>query len=274
MNQKIEPLVLELWPDLRSDVKEIEFANPDVEKLRFLRNVAVPTLTVFLPDRSTSTGTAMVVCPGGGFHILAIDYEGLDVARWLCEHGIAAFVLKYRLLPTPASHDDYQTYMSGLMGDLPHLFDLAREFTPTMVADGQQAVHMVRQRAGEWGIQPDRIGMMGFSAGSYVTLVTTLQAESQGRPNFAASIYGGLWENLEHPGPLPPLFIAVAEDDGIAVESSLQLYSGWHKAKSPVEMHIYAQGGHGFAFRNINPAAEGWIDRMYEWMQVQGLVKA
>jgi len=275
MNPSGEPLVLELWSDAKFSPAspEVEFSNPDVDKLRFLRNVSVPTLTAFLPDPAINTGSAVVVCPGGGFHILAIDYEGLDVARWLCERGIAAFVLKYRLLPTPAGHDDYQTYMSGLMGDLPRLFELAEAFTPTMVADGGQAVHMVRQRAGEWGIQPDRIGMMGFSAGSYVTLVTTLQAERAKRPDFAASIYGGLWRELDHPGALPPLFIAVAEDDGIAVDSSLQLYSGWHKAKSPVEMHIYAQGGHGFAFRKINLSAEGWIDRFYEWMQVMGLVK-
>lgn len=274
MNDLAQPL--KLWPDadFSSAPPEVEFSNPDVDKLRFLRNVAVPTLTAFLPDPAISTGTAMVVCPGGGFHILAIDYEGLDVARWLCERGIAAFVLKYRLLPTPPNHDDYQAYMNTMMSDTSRLFNLASDFTPTMVADGQQAIHMVRQRAGEWGIQPDCIGMMGFSAGSYVTLVSTLQGEIAKRPNFAASIYGGLWQELNNPGPLPPLFIAVAEDDDIAVESSLQLYSGWHRAKSPVEMHIYAKGGHGFAFRNINPAAEGWIERLYEWMQVQGLIKA
>lgn len=266
-----QPIVYPLWPNLESSTPEIEFANPDVDKLRFLRNVTVPTLTAFLPERAASTGAAMVVCPGGGFHILAIDYEGLDVARWLCQRGIAAFVLKYRLLPTPADHDEYQTYMSGLMGDISRLFELARQHTPTMIADGQQALNMVRERADEWGIDPERVGMMGFSAGSYLTLATTLQGENP--PDFAGCIYGGLWQEIENPGPLPPLFIAVAEDDGIAIESSLQAYSGWHKAKSPVEMHIYSRGGHGFAFRNINPAAEGWIDRLYEWMQVQGLVK-
>jgi acetyl esterase/lipase len=262
--------VYPLWPNLEAHVPEVEFANGDVENLRFLRNVTVPTLTAFLPERSISTGTAMIVCPGGGFHVLAIDYEGLDVARWLCERGIAAFVLKYRLLPTPADHGEYQAYMAGLTSDLPHLIDLARHFTPTMLADGQQALNGVRQRANEWGIQPGRVGMMGFSAGAYLTLVTTLQAENP--PDFAASIYGGLWQDVENPGPLPPLFIAVADDDPIAVEPSLQVYSGWRKAKSPVEMHIYAQGGHGFAFRNINPAAEGWIERLHEWMQVQGFV--
>ncbi len=274
MNQKIEPLVLELWPDadVRSEAQEVAFSNPDVDNWRFLRNVTVPTLTAFLPDPTINTGTAMVVCPGGGFHILAIDYEGLDVARWLCERGIAAFVLKYRLLPTPADHDEYQTYMSRMMENIPDLINRARQFTPTMVADGQQALNIVRQRADEWGIMPDRVGIMGFSAGSYVTLVTTLQAENP--PNFAGSIYGGLWRELDHPGPLPPLFIAVAEDDPLGTESSLQCYSGWRKAKSPVEMHIYAKGGHGFAFRNINPAAEGWIDRLYEWMKVMELVKS
>ncbi|MBC7812161.1 MAG: hypothetical protein H7175_13485, partial [Burkholderiales bacterium] len=132
-------------------VSEIEFKNPTVDNLRFLRNVTVPTLTAFLPDPSINTGTAMIVCPGGGLHILAIDYEGLEVARWLCQRGIAAFVLKYRLIPTPIHHDEYQASFESLFEDLPRLAEIAEQFTPSILADGQQAVNMVRQRASEWG---------------------------------------------------------------------------------------------------------------------------
>jgi acetyl esterase/lipase len=273
MNDPVQPIVLELWPDADAPAhEEIEFPNNDVDNRRFLRNVIVPTLTAFLPDRAISTGAAMIVCPGGGMFTLAIDYEGLDVARWLCQRGIAAFVLKYRVIPTRLDNDEFAVYFAALLQDLPRLGELVRQHTPTVLADGQQAVNMVRQRADEWGIVPDRVGMMGFSAGAYVTIITALHADRANRPNFVASIYGALWENLESPDPLPPLFIALADDDAITVEPSLQLYTAWHRAKSPVEMHIYSRGGHGFSMRNINPAAEAWIDRMYEWMQVEGLV--
>lgn len=278
MNDPIQPLVFELWPntDTQSEAsvyEEIEFPNPDVDLRRFLRNVTVPTLTAFLPDRSINTGTAMVVCPGGGLFTLAIDYEGLEVARWLCQRGIAAFVLKYRLIPTLLENDEFHVYFNDQKQDLPRLLELARSHEPIVLADGQQAISMVRQRASEWGIVPDRIGMMGFSAGALVTIITTLQADSESRPNFAASIYGALWENLETANPLPPLFIALADDDAITVEPSLQLYAAWHQAQSPVEMHIYARGGHGFAMRNQNPAVEAWIERLYEWLHIQGFVQ-
>src|SRR5204863_9111499 len=115
----------------------------DVENRRFLRNVTIPTLTAFLPDRSLNTGTAMIVCPGGGLHALAIDYEGLEVARWLCQRGIAAFVLKYRLIPTPLNNDDFQGYFKNVLQDYPRMLELTRQHTPTVLADGQQAVTMV-----------------------------------------------------------------------------------------------------------------------------------
>src|SRR5689334_3042718 len=120
MNNPVKPFVLDLWPDTNvlSDAPSrdgIEFPNPDVENRRFLRNVTVPTLTAFLPDASISTGTAMIVCPGGALLTLAIDYEGLEIARWLCQRGIAAFVLKYRLISTPLNNDDFPGYFRALL---------------------------------------------------------------------------------------------------------------------------------------------------------------
>lgn len=271
-----QPFVLELWPpaDLPAAAghhTERDFLNESVDRLRFLYNVSVPTLTCFLPDPAISTGTAMVVCPGGGLFTLAIDYEGMDVARWLCERGIAAFVLKYRLIQTDLAQDAFLDYFGSLLNDLPQLVELSRQHTPTVVADGQKALSIVRQRAGEWGINPNRVGMMGFSAGAFVTVMTTLHAPTH-RPDYAASIYGALWELPDAPAALPPMFIALADDDSLTIEPSLQLYSAWHKAQRPVEMHIYAGGGHGFGMRKINPATDAWIDRLYEWMQTQGVV--
>jgi acetyl esterase/lipase len=271
--------MLELWPNTDFSAEsaahpEVEFQNADVDSRRFLRNVTVPTLTAFLPDPAINTGTAVIVCPGGGLFTLAIDYEGLAVARWLCQRGIAAFVLKYRLITSSLENDEFLIYFDELLQDIPRLLALTQPHMPIVLADGQRAVDIVRQRADEWGILPDRIGMIGFSAGAFVTITTTLQADSANRPDFAGSIYGAMWENLVLPAVLPPLFIALADDDALTVDPSLQLYAAWHNASSPVEMHIYAQGGHGFSMRDINPAAEAWIERFYEWMQVQGLVKA
>lgn len=279
MKSSVQPITVELWPNAHTHSEtltqeEIEFLNPDVDHRRFLRNVTVPTLTAFLPVGSINTGTAIIVCPGGALHALAIDYEGLEVADWLCRRGIAAFVLKYRLISTPyQNNDEFHDYFNTVLQNLPRLTELTRQHTPTVIADGQQALNIVRQRASEWEIAPDRIGMMGFSAGAFLTVMTILHGDQQNRPGFAASIYGALWENLEAIAPLPPLFIALTDDDALAVESSLRLYSAWHKANCPIEMHIYAQGGHGFAMRNKNPAAEAWIERLYEWMQVQGFLK-
>jgi dienelactone hydrolase len=279
MNDAAQTLVIDLWPDADSGAQsgapeEVEFLNPDVENRRFLRNVTIPTLTAFLPERSVNAGTAVIVCPGGGLHALAIDYEGLEVAQRLCERGIAAFVLKYRLILTPMGNDKFSGYFRDVLQDMPRLRELTRQHTPTVLADGQRAVTIVRQRASEWGIRPDHIGMMGFSAGAFLTVTTTLHGERQSRPDFAASIYGALWENLDTVAPLPPLFIALTDDDALTVPPSLELYSAWHNANSPVEMHIYARGGHGFAMRKKNPAAEAWIERFYEWMQIQDFVKS
>ncbi len=275
MNDSTIPVVIKLWPsdEPQSEQQELEFLNPGVDNLRFLHNVTVPTLTAFLPDASINTGTAMIVCPGGGLFTLAIDYEGYEVAQWLCERGIAALVLKYRLITTGLNNDDFQVYFSEVLKDIPHLLELTRSYTPTVLADGQQAVNIVRQRAGEWGIKPDRIGMMGFSAGAFVAVITTLHAERQNRPDFAASIYGAMWKDLDVSGTQPPMFIALANDDTLTIKPSIDLYSAWHQANSPVELHIYSQGGHGFGMRKKNPATDAWIERLYEWMQVEGLVK-
>jgi acetyl esterase/lipase len=168
-------------------------------------NVVTPTLTVYLPERSTATGTGIIIAPGGAFVALAIDLEGYNVARWLQDKGIAAFVLKYRI-------------MEKRQEGIPAMdMDLAGKYG---IADGIQALKVVRQHAAEWGLAPDRVGFMGFSAGAMVTSGALLQHDAAARPNFAAPIYGGPFGVMPAvPGALPPIFLAWAQDDSIARNS-------------------------------------------------------
>jgi acetyl esterase/lipase len=129
--------------------------------LKVIRNVSQPTLTAFLPDPTLANGTAVIICPGGAFHFLAYEHEGTQVAAWLNAHGIAAFMLKYRLIRTG---EDFMAEVQERLADRAKMAGPMSALAPLILADGQQAVRLVRQRAAEWGIRPDRIGMMGFSA--------------------------------------------------------------------------------------------------------------
>jgi acetyl esterase/lipase len=202
--------------------------------------------------------------------MLAIDHEGIDVADWLNARGVAAFVLKYRLVPTAMRDEDFAKQMLSLPE--PKLKELTRQIGPLAITDGQQAMKVVRERAPSWGIAPDRIGIMGFSAGGRVTTGVALEHDAESRPSFAAPIYGALWEEIIVPADAPPLFIALANDDELAVEPSVALYGAWRAAGQPVELHIYAQGGHGFGMRKQGLPADHWIDRFGEWLAVQGFL--
>ena len=275
MNSVDQPEVIILWPNGAPGTEdwtqqEKESFSPPPISFRNVRNVTQPTLTAFLPDLSRATGTAVVVCPGGAFHALAFDHEGLDVARWLSSRGVAAFVLKYRLLATEVDDEEFERQIQANMSDRNKMREVTRQIGPLAIADGQQAMKVVRGRAAEWGIAPDRIGFMGFSAGGRVTTGVALEHDAQSRPNFAAPIYGALWEEITVPADAPPLFIALANDDELAVGPSLALYRSWRAAGHSVELHIYAQGGHGFGMRKQDLPTDHWIDRFGEWLQVQG----
>ncbi len=272
-----QPEVIPLWPgdppgseDWNQQEQEI-FAPPPIS-FRSVRNVMQPTLTAFLPHPSKASGTAAIICPGGGFHALAIDHEGIDVARWLNARGVAAFVLKYRLLATEVRDEDFERQFQENLSDRNKIREVTKQIGPLAIADGQQAVKIVRQRASEWSLGPNRIGIMGFSAGGRVSAGVALEYDAQSRPNFAAPIYGALWEDITVPADAPPLFMALANDDELAVEPGLALYSAWRAAGHPVELHIYAQGGHGFGMRKQGLPADHWIDRFGEWLAVQGLL--
>jgi acetyl esterase/lipase len=262
--------------------KEIEYLNG---KQRMIRNVVQPTLTAFLPERAKSNGTAVIVCPGGGFRFHSWDSEGVEVAKWLCDRGVSAFVLKYRLVNTGATPDEFQTHLDILFGRKTTRTDALdpavrekiqadlRMIPGLASADGRQAVMLVRKRAAEWGIAPDRVGILGFSAGAAVTMGVVMEHTAEGRPDFAAPIYGGGTGGAAVPQDAMPLFILVASDDG-ASAGSLKLYSEWKTAGKPVELHIYAKGGHGFGMNKRGLPVDTWIERFGDWLGSMGLMKA
>lgn len=237
-----------------------------------VRNVSEPTLTAFLPDPAVSTGTAVIVCPGGGFHFLSASSEGVQVARWLSEHGVAAFVLKYRLAPTPESTEDFMAQVERIFVDLQWVRAMAHRYAPLAIADGRQAMTLVRQHATEWAIAPDRIGMLGFSAGGRLTVGVALEHDHASRPDFAAVIYGALWDRLDVPSDAPPLFISVANNDAIAVGDCLDLFTAWRSAGRPVELHVFGEGGHGFGMNQQELPSDLWIELLGNWLGARGLL--
>ena len=237
------------------------------DKQKRIRSVTRPALIAFLPERANANGTAIVIAPGGGFMHLAWEKEGADVARWLRERGVAAFVLKYRLLDTGATEESYQKRAATIENAD------RQKIIAQAVADGRQAIKLVRQRAAEWGIAPDRIGLMGFSAGGILTMGVVMQHDADSRPNFAAPIYGGSTNGLPVTADAPALFIAVADDDRTFSASSAKLYLEWKSAGRAAELHIYAKGGHGFGMTKRGLPVDSWIDRFGDWLQAQGLLK-
>ena len=236
-------------------------------------NVTQPTLTAYLPAPESAGGTAVIICPGGGFHALSINSEGVDVAKWLAARGVAAFVLKYRLVQTG---EDGTKELMGKITDRKKLDQDNAAVVPLAVADGLAAVRYVRQHATEFGVSPQRVGIMGFSAGGTVTASVAFQYTADSRPAFAAPIYPymGPVKAVEVPADAPPLFITTATDDQLGLApDSITLYSKWIAAKKPAEIHIYSKGGHGFGMRKQNLPTDQWIERFGDWLTVQGFLK-
>jgi acetyl esterase/lipase len=243
---------------------------------RFARNVTVATLTPFLPDPAKATGTAVIVAPGGGFRTLSMENEGTDVARALAARGVAAFVLKYRLEPTPPDMPAFERSMREMFsgaGRPPQarpgqgMPDLAPQ-----LADARAAFALVRRRAVEWRVDPARIGMVGFSAGAMLTLATELSG-GDAKPAFIGIIYGPL-APVTVPVDAPPLFVALAADDPLFGNSGTGLIDSWRAAKRPVEFHLYEQGGHGFGMYPKETTSTGWFDAFTRWMGMHGWMKA
>lgn len=271
--------VLDLWPgappgEVKATGPEQDTSKPGEglvagKPLIRLGNVTKPELQVFLPPKDKANGTAVVICPGGGFHILAMDLEGTEVAEWLNSIGVAAIVLKYRV-PTAALEPRWLTPM----------------------IDGQRALSVTRSQAAKWGIHPHRIGILGFSAGGHLAARCALgfaerkyspvdeADQASCRPDFAALIYaayayddkaGQLAAGVSVPKDAPPLFFVHAFDDPINPLNSLLLAAEAKKAGVSAEVHVYDAGGHGYGLR-AQPylPVTSWPKRCEEWMQRRG----
>ncbi len=241
----------------------------------FARNVTVATLTPFLPDPAKASGAAVLVAPGGGFRTLSMENEGWNVARALAEKGVAAFVLKYRLNQTPADMRGFEKSMREMFSGSaqlprPDSEKAAAELAPQL-ADARAAFALIRKRSAEWHVDPNRIGMVGFSAGATLTLATTT-AGGEAKPAFIGNIYGPLTP-VTVPAEAPPLFIALAADDPFFANAGYGLIDSWKAAKRPVEFHLYEQGGHGFGMYPKETTSTGWFDAFVRWLAMHGMLQ-
>lgn len=244
---------------------ERSLALPDGE--RRVVNVTVPTLTPFLPAGEPRTATAVIVAPGGGYRMLSLDSEGAWVAEWLRDRGVAAYVLKYRLLDTGVTDDDLQRSFRELAtGGMP---TEAASLTPDVLrrqarADAEQAVKHVRATGAR------TVGFIGFSAGGMVTTDVATSEVVAARPDFVAPIYGA--SKVEPPADAPPFFCMVCADDSLTIDWCIDAFRAWRQAGRPAELHVYEKGGHGFGLKKLGLPVDGWVDRFGEWMAANGWI--
>lgn len=273
-----KPLVLDLWPAAApGDDGSIgaEQAKTNAQGVvTSLTNVTKPTLSIYRPDPAKDSGVAVVVCPGGGYNNLAWDHEGEQVARWLNSIGVTGVVLKYRV-PRRANHPKDQPPPQALM-------------------DAQRALGVVRGKAGDWGVDPKKVGILGFSAGGHLGAWASTTFEKRTyepvdaadtldcRPDFAVLIYPGgvvkkgsdaLAPEIRVTSQTPPTFLAHAGNDPVSAENSIHYYLALKRAGVPSELHIYSTGGHGFGLRPSAGPAATWPARCEEWMKAQGVLK-
>jgi acetyl esterase/lipase len=243
----------------------------------FARNVTVATLTPYLPDPSIASGAAVVVAPGGGFRTLSMENEGSNVAKALAAKGVAAFVLKYRLVQTPADMPGFEQSMrqmfssAGARPPRPSTPDAMAESIAPQLEDARAAFALIRRRAAEWHVDPNRIGMVGFSAGAMLTLTTALAGQSA-KPAFIGDIYGPV-NAMTVPADAPPLFVAVAADDPFFGNGETGIIKSWIAAKRPVELHLFEQGGHGFGMYPKETTSTGWFEEFVRWLDMHGMLK-
>jgi acetyl esterase/lipase len=240
------------------------------------RNITTATLTPFLADPKKANGTTVIVAPGGGFMWLSMDNEGWQVAQALADQGINAFVLKYRLQPTADSLEEFEGQMNRRFAEAENnAKDSAKRPNrdrdhSNQLQDAEAAYAMIVNRAKEWNVDVNKIGMMGFSAGAGLTMATTLQSKKV-KLAFIAPIYGGMGP-VDVPKNAPPLFAAIATDDFL-FHGDAGLIKSWYDAKIPVEFHLYQNGGHGFGLGNPDRTSNKWFDAFIHWLDVNGFMK-
>ena len=241
------------------------------------RNISAATLTPFLPKSGKANGAAVIVAPGGGFRWLSLSNEGWEVAQALADRGIAAFVLKYRLQPTPESLDAFKESMNRTFAAAtPPPAGTAAAGPPRMnldnqLADAEAAYAMIIKRAKEWGVDTARLGMIGFSAGAGLTMHSTLHSKSI-ELDFIGPIYGGMGP-VEVPKNAPPMFNVIASDDFL-FRGQFGVVESWFKAGKPVEFHLYQNGGHGFGLGNPDRTSNKWFDAFMHWLDVNDFLVA
>jgi acetyl esterase/lipase len=244
--------------------------KPGERQVKRVANVTKPTIAIYRPAKDKDTGTAVLICPGGGYNILAMDLEGEEVAAWLNSIGVTGIVLKYRV---------------------PRRKDQPAHVAPLM--DAQRALSLVRSRAEEWGINPGRIGILGFSAGGHLAAATSTNFDKRtyeaiddvdkvsARPDFTVLIYPAyltgkdknqLAPEIRVTKQTPPTFFAHAGDDGVSPENSVIMYLALKRAGVPAELHVYGNGGHGFGLRPAASPAVTWPARCEDWLRSRGIV--
>ncbi|MBS0208299.1 MAG: alpha/beta hydrolase [Planctomycetes bacterium] len=271
------PQVIPVWPaDVPGEKGDVgdeheQPLKPNDNTIR-VANVTRPTLTIFRPAKDKDTGATVIICPGGGYNILAFNKEGTEVAEWLNSIGVTGMVLKYRV---------------------PARKGLERHAAP--LQDAQRAIGLVRQRASEWGLDPNRIGILGFSAGGHLAAAASNNYDQRTyptvdaadvvncRPDFSLLIYPAYLVNKENNALAPEMkitantpktFIVMTEDDGVRVEGPLFYYLALKQAKVPAEMHLYPTGGHGYGLRPSEHTVSTWPARAGEWLKAQGFLTA
>lgn len=264
-----EPAEIPLWPNGApgSEGKtEKEVVEKSAGGERKVWSIHQPSLTPYLPAKDKATGAAVIIAPGGAHRFLCVDHEGYNVAQWLSERGIAAFVLKNRL--AKETNSTYRIEVEAL-------------------ADTQRAVRLVRSRAREWNLHPQRIGVMGFSAGGELAALASARfdggkadsadaVERAGcKPDFQALIYPGRSRDIQPTTNQPPVFLACGYNDRQDISEGLaELYLRYKRANVPAELHIYSAAGHGFGLRDSSKGAvAGWTSRFSEWLGDRGFLK-
>ena len=244
-------------------------------KTQVVYNVAKPSLTIFAPDASIANGTAVVICPGGGFIALLMGNEGYDVAKSLVKKGITCFVLKYRLAHINTT-DAVKYFNDAIHGRDQEKLQNQKNAVPFSIADGKAAIKYVRAHAGEYKINPDKIGIVGFSAGGTVAASAAFNYTAENKPNFVAPIYAYFPKEMQGKvnNDAPPLFIVVAANDALNLQQqSIDLFTTWNTAKKDAELHVYNEGSHGFGMRVQHTTSDTWIERLTDWMAVKELIK-
>ena len=250
----------------------LDYQGPEVEKKGYLtdknnfQNISIPTIQVFLPRGDLNTKTAMIICPGGGMRANAIHHEGFDVAKALNKKGIAAFVLKYRLVPI---------HLIGKNEGLDHPYSKEKKQLAYGHLDALNAITHVRENALKYEISPDKIGIMGFSAGGAVTMEATYKSSEKNRPNFIAPIYPWMKivDDQEPPAYGPPIFIVCTTEDALKLAiPSAEIYTDWAEKNYISELHLYHHGKHGFGMRKTNYPVDNWFDNMVDWIDAIGML--